>query len=45
MVWAEIASRLIHFWKTKLKGVGTSPPFLVLSGWSFSDDYQRMNTW
>ena len=44
-LWGEIASGLLHFWKTELNGVGPSPPYLVLSGWSYSHDDNRMNTW
>lgn len=43
--WAQIASDLIRFWKVELNNVGPSPPYLVLSGWNYSDDYNKMNTW
>ena len=44
-VWAFIASELISFWKIKLNEAGPPPPYLILSGWNYSDDFDRMETW
>jgi hypothetical protein len=43
--WAFIASELISFWKVNLKEAGPQPPYIILSGWNYSDDVDRMETW
>ncbi len=44
-VWALIASELISYWKVDLNEAGPQPPYLILSGWNYSDDFNKMETW